>query len=235
MGSFLTVEPRLLTLDELRNLTPELLEERVAATRQMADAALAQDLRIWVQGSTEHMKHALNVGWDVIVLCVTERAQVSEVIEQVRAEHRAGKAHFPSDSALYRTTGPLQRVIQHRANLDRTATKSFLKQNLHLLLLVRRDELEDLALRFPSKRLFADAFPVPKRPQPGNQGDGPKAKPDAVDRIVRQARFASLASAKLLALITEANRTNGPLPEGLGEIVADVVRASRKALEQVKH
>jgi hypothetical protein len=219
--------PGLLDLEKLAFVK---IKGMLATAAEDAREAIEQDIRALLDGEKSRHEKALRVGWDVLQMTVTNPdSKVSEVLAKMRAEYEKKGREFPSDAALYRATGPLQRVIQKRARLGRPLTKPYLQQNPHLLLLVGREELKKLAADYPTQQKFNAEFPSGRQPNEeiDPEGIGPVSIPEcSVETLSRQADEVLKTQFVLIKLLELAPQQNMSLPPELGATMKQIEKMS---------
>lgn len=198
------------TLHSITEMPLAKVEEQLIADLEVAMKSLMDDVRKFIVSGREQMDSALHLGWDVIVLSTIgdDDMDVKEVISKMRSAYEAKKKYFPSDATIYRATGPLQRIIGKRAGLSGSATKPHLKKNRHLLLLLPRSELPQLAAEYPGQQLLCAAFPT-RRSQVGEVTEhGAEILVAAAQNLLKEA-------VNFRKVVRKAKRSNSPVPNSL--------------------
>ena len=126
------------------------------------ESILEQDILALHQGRLSQQHGRFLVGFDCIALAIkNSEEKVEEVIQRILIKHKLVAGDDPngfSAASLYRLKGPIQGLIKRRAKLDRPVTIPYLRKNPHLLELVLRDEMEQLAKDYHTPQALAVAL-----------------------------------------------------------------------------
>jgi hypothetical protein len=127
--------------------------------RAQEESILEQDILALHLGRTTQQHGKFLVGFDCIAVAIKNSDErVLEIIQRILNKHKlvAGEdSNGFSAASLYRLKGPIQNLIKRRAKLDCPVTIPYLRKHPHLLELVPRDEMEQLAKDFHTPQALA--------------------------------------------------------------------------------